>query len=93
MAYFHQRIRIPNPIITLYYAKLFLLVQIWIQIPVRIVSQMVTAPILGTDIQPRDRSPFLYHRFESESKSEPVEKSCTVQESESESISGSGNKP
>ena len=58
MAHFHQRrrtrIRIPNPIVTLYYAQLFPLVRIWIQIPVWIVSQMVTVPILGTDLRPRD---------------------------------------
>ena len=54
MVHFHQRrqIRITNPIITLYYAQLFPLVQIWIRIPVRIVSRMVTVPILGTDLRP-----------------------------------------
>ena len=59
--HFHQRrrirIRIPNPIITLYYAQLFPLVQIWIQIPVRIVSWMVAVPILGRDLCPRDPNP------------------------------------
>ena len=68
MAYFHQRIRtripIPNPIVTLYYAQLFPLVQIRIWIPVWIVSQMVTVPILGTDLYPRDRSLSLFHTFE-----------------------------
>ena len=60
MVHFHQRrqtrirIQIPNPIITLYYAQLFPLVRIWIQIPVRIVSQMVTVPILGMELRPRD---------------------------------------
>ena len=62
MAHFHQwrriririRIRIPNPIFILYYTQLFPLVQIWIQIPVQIVSRMVTVPILGTDLRPRD---------------------------------------
>ena len=67
MAYFHQRIRtrirIPNPIITLYYTQPFPLVQI--QIPVWIVSRMVTVPILGMDLHPRDRSPSLLHTFES----------------------------
>ena len=65
LAHFHQRIRtrtqirirIPNPIVTLYYAQLFPLVQIRIQIPVRIVSQMVTVPILGMDLCPRDQNP------------------------------------
>ena len=48
MAHFHQQrgariqIRIPNPIVTLYYAKLFPLVQSGTRIPVQIVSQMVT---------------------------------------------------
>ena len=85
MVHFHQRIRtrirIPNPIVTLYYAQLFPLVRIWI--PVRIVSQLVTVP----------RSvpiPYICIRG-SESKSEPVEKTCIVQESES--VSASGNKP
>ena len=63
MAHFHQRrwtriqIWIPNPIITLYYAQLFPLVQIWIQIPVWIVSRMVTVPIIGIDLRPRDSNP------------------------------------
>ena len=67
MAYFHQRIRtrFPNPIVTLYYTQLFPLVRIWIWIPVWIVSQMVTVPILGTDLCPRGRSPSLFHTFES----------------------------
>ena len=67
MAYFHQRrwtrIRTPFPMVTLYYAELFPLV--WIGIPVRRVSWMVTVPILGTDLHPRDRSPSLFHTFES----------------------------
>ena len=62
MAHFHQRrwiwiriqIQIPNPIVTLYYALLFPLVRIQIRIPVRIVSQMVTVPILRMDLRPRD---------------------------------------
>ena len=56
MAHFHQRrltrIRIPSPIVTLYYAQLFPLVWIQIQIPVWIVSRMVTVPILGMDLCP-----------------------------------------
>ena len=67
MAHFHQRrrtririqIRIPNHIITLYYAQFFPLAQIRIQIPVWIVYQMVTVPILGTDLRPRDSNPNL----------------------------------
>ena len=58
MAHFHQwrrtQIRIPNPIVTLYYAQLFPLVRIWIRITVQITSQMVTVPILGTDLHLRD---------------------------------------
>ena len=77
MADFHQRtrirIRIPNPMGTLYYAELFPLVWIWIQIPVRRVSQMVTVPILGTDLCLRDRSLSL---FRTESESKPVGKSA-----------------
>ena len=67
MAYFHQpirtRIRIPNPIVTLYYAQPFPLVWIWI--PVWIVFQMVTVTILGMDLCHRDRSLSLFHTFES----------------------------
>ena len=70
MAYFHQRfrtrIRIPNvTFVTLYYAQLFPLVRIQIQIPVWIVSLMVTVPILGMDLHPRDRSLSLFHTFQS----------------------------
>ena len=64
------------------------------------VSRMVTIPILGTDLHPRDRSPSQFYYISirgSESESKPVEKSCILQESESESKSesdsGSGNKP
>ena len=61
MAHFCQergtRIRILNPIVTLYYAQLFPLVRIWIQIPVQIVFGMVTLPILGTDLCPMDPNP------------------------------------
>ena len=39
----------------IYYAQLFPLVHIWI--PVQIVSQMVTVPILGMDLCPRDSNP------------------------------------
>ena len=63
MAHFHQRkrtgirIRIPNLIVTLYYAQLFPLVWIRIWIPVWRVSQMVTVPILGMDLRPKDPNP------------------------------------
>ena len=59
MAHFHQRRRtwIRIQIVTLYYAQLFPLVWIRIRIPVWIVSQMVTVPILGTDLSPRDPNP------------------------------------
>ena len=69
MAYSHCqtriRTRIPNPMVTLYYVEVFTLVQIQIQIPVQRVSRMVTVPILGTDICPRDRCPSLFHTFQS----------------------------
>ena len=57
MAYFHQRRRRRIPvrkvslIVTLYYAELFPLV--WRGR----LSLMVTVPILGMDLCPRDRSP------------------------------------
>ena len=54
MAYFHQRRRrrIPNPMVTLYYAQLFPPIWIWTRIPVRRLFPMVTVPILGTDLRP-----------------------------------------
>ena len=61
---------------------------------------MVTVPILGMDLHPRDQSPSLFHTFQSGDQSpnlNHLEKSCIVQESESrsesQSISFSGNKP
>ena len=104
MAYFHCRtwirirIRTPSPVVTLYYAELFPLVWIRIRIPVWMVSQMVTVPILGREICPWNRYSFYYISIRgSESEYEPVEKFCIVQEavsvSESESVSGSGNRP
>ena len=77
MAYLHcrTRIRIQNPIITLYYAEIFTLVQI--QISTRIVSQMVTVPVLRTDLCAKDRylSPITYISIRgSESESKPMEK-------------------
>ena len=86
--------------VTLFCAELFPLVQIWVQIPIQMVSGMVTVTILGMDLHPRDRclSQFYYISIRgSESRCEQVEKSCIVQEfvsvSESESESSSGNKP
>ena len=63
MAYFHcrRRIWIPNPIVTLYYAEIFPLVWIWIWIAIQMVSQMLTVPILGMDLHPRDRSPSQFY--------------------------------
>ena len=65
MAYPHCRTWTPNLIIILYYTDIFTLVCIQIQIPTRIVSQMVPVPILGTDLSPRDRSLSLLHTFQS----------------------------
>ena len=73
MAYSHcqtqirtrTRTRIPNPMGTLYYVEIFTLVQIQIRIPVQRVSQIVTVPILGTDICPGDRCLSLFHTFQS----------------------------
>ena len=87
------RTRTLSLIITLYYAELFTLVQIWIQILVQIVSRIVTVPILGTDVHPKDRylSQFYYISIRgSESVSEPMWSFCIVQESMSESESESG---
>ena len=60
MAYSHcptpirtrTRTRIPNPMGTLYYVEVFTLVRIQIWIPIQTDSQIVTVPILGTDICP-----------------------------------------
>ena len=93
MAYFHQRIRTrdldskPDHYIVL--CTTFSTGLDWIRIPEQIVSQMVTVPILGTDLCPHS----IHLNQGSESESNPVEKSSIVQESESESVSGSGNKP
>ena len=58
-----------KPMVTLYYVKIFTLVLIWIQIPVRRVSRMVTVPILGMDLHPRDRCSSLFHTFQSRDQS------------------------
>ena len=76
------RTRILTPMGTLYYAEVFTLVQIRICIPTWMVSQMVTVPILGTDLHPEDRSPSQFYYISirgSESESEPVENFCIVQ--------------
>ena len=60
MAYSHCRIRTwigtrtrtPSLMVTLYYVELFTLVRIRTRIPVWMDSQIVTVPILGTDICP-----------------------------------------
>ena len=85
---------------TLYFAEVFTLIRIRIWIPTQMVSQMITVPILGTDVRPKHRCPSQFYYISntgSESESEPVETFCIVQKSvsvsESESISGSGNKP
>ena len=108
MAYLHCRTRIrtwtrnriPNLMGTLYYAEVFTLVWIWTWIPTWKISQMVTVPILGMDLLPRDRCPFQFYYISirgSESESEPMENFCIVQQSESEaeseSQSGNVNKP
>ena len=57
-------------------------------------SQMVTVPILGTDLNPKDRFPSQFYHISirgSESESEPVGNFCIVYQSESES--GNVNKP
>ena len=76
---------IPNPIITLYYAEIFTLIQI--QIPTWMVSEMVAVTILGTDLHPNDRYPCQFYYISirgSESESEQMENFCIVQEIESE---------
>ena len=58
MAYFHQRRRrrrrrrIPNLMVTLYYAQLFHPIRMQTQIPVWRLFPMVTVPILGMDLHP-----------------------------------------
>ena len=81
---------VTNDLFTLYYAEVFTLLQIQIQIPTRMVSRMVTVPILETDVDPKDGclSLFYYISFRgSKSKSEPMGNFCIVQQSESESES------
>ena len=61
----------------MYYAELFPLVQRQRQIPVWRLSQIITVPILGKDLCPRDRSlsQFYYILIKGlESVSVPVEK-------------------
>ena len=100
MVYFHCRsrirTRIPNPVVTLYYAVVFLLHGLRLGS----LSWMGTVPILGMDLHPKERSSSQLHTFQSgdqSPKSKPVEKFSIVQESiselESESDADSGNKP
>ena len=49
------RTLISNQMGTLYYAEVFTLVRIWIQIPTQMVSRMVTVPILEMDVHPKDK--------------------------------------
>ena len=84
---------------TLYYAEVFTLVPIQIQIPARIFSKIFTVPILGWDVRPKDRCPSQFYYISiraSQSESEPMGNFCIVQqsqsESESESESGNVNK-
>ena len=85
MAYSHCRTRtrirtqtrIPNPMVTLYYVEIFTLVRIWIRIPVQTDSQIVTVPILGTDIHPGDRCLSLFHTCQSGDQS-PDPNQCEI---------------
>ena len=73
--------RIPNPMGTLYYAEVFTLVKIQIQIPTRMDSWMVTVSILGMDLCPRERylSQFYYISIrDTESESEPMRNFCII---------------
>ena len=82
MAYSHCRTRIPNLMGTLYYAEVLTLVQIQIQIPTQMVSQIVTVSILGMDLHPKDRYPFQFYYISirgSESESELMGNFCIVQ--------------
>ena len=56
---------------------------------------MGIVPTLGTNLCSKDRSPSLLHTFQpgDQSESEPMEKTCIVQECVSESESDNGNKP
>ena len=68
-AYFHQRsrirTRIPNPIITSYYAEVFPLHGLRLRFGFGSLSRMVTVTILGTDVYPKDRSLSELHTFQS----------------------------
>ena len=90
MAYSHCRnqiwtrtqTRIPNLMGKLYYAEVFTLVWIQIQITTRIESPVVTVPILGTDLHLKDRCPSQFYYISirgSESESEPMGNFCIVQ--------------
>ena len=63
-------------------SEVFTLLQILIQIPNQMVSQMVTVPILGMDLCPRNISPSQFYHISirgSESESEPMGNFCIVQ--------------
>ena len=86
MAYLNCRTpiqtRIPNPMGTLYYAEVFTLIRIQIQIPTQMVSRNVTVPIIGTNVCPKDTCPSQFYYISirgSESKSEPMENFYIVQ--------------
>ena len=73
MAYFHCRswiwnqiwTRIPNPVATLYYAEVFPLHGGQLGFRFGYLSHMVTVPILGMDLHPKDISLSLLHKFQS----------------------------
>ena len=67
---------------------------IWIWIPMRMVSQMVTVPILGTDLYPRDRFPSKFYYISirgSKSESEPMGNFCILSTVIAMEISHQGN--
>ena len=67
---------------TLYYAEVFTLVPIQIQIHTQMISGMVTVPILGTDVHPKDRylSQFYFISIRgSKSESESMRNICILQ--------------
>ena len=73
MAYFHCRswiqtriwTRIPNPMATLYYAEVFPLQGGQLGFRFGSLSYMVTVPILGMDLHPKDISSSQLHTFQS----------------------------
>ena len=69
MANFHYQIRIrtriPNPVVTLYYAEVFAQHRLRLRFGFGSHSLMATVPILGTDLCPKDRSPSQLFTFQS----------------------------